>query len=131
VSESPPVAALDQGWREAHAANAAGEFARLEALLTRLLPLAERVHGVESPEVERALQELAYAHRRQGKYAEAIPVLRRLVGLQERLHGPSHSGLGLSLDLLAAAVSRAHPDRMSEVKKLETRAAHIRLRRRR
>ena len=61
---------------------------------------------------------------------EAEPVLRRLVTIQERVFGPNHMVLGLTLDLLAAAVSRAHPERLSEVKKLENRAAQLRLKRR-
>jgi len=127
----PSAAALADVWREARNASASSDFARLEQIAARALEWAERLHGDASVEVERALQELAYAQRRQSRYAQAIPVLRRLVALQEQLHGLSHAGLGLSLDLLAAAISRAHPERMSEVKKLETRAAHVRLRRRR
>lgn len=117
-------------WDAARAASAASRFRDLEALSRELSGVAVATHGEDSEPNVRALGELAYALRRQGNYLAAEPVLRRLVAIQERLFGPHHPGLGLTLDLLAAAVSRAHPERMSEVKKLESRAAHVRLRRR-
>lgn len=117
-------------WRDARAASAASRFRDLEAISLELSALAVRTHGEHSEPNARALSELAYALRRQGNYLEAEPVLRRLVTIQERVFGPNHMVLGLTLDLLAAAVSRAHPERLSEVKKLENRAAQVRLRRR-
>lgn len=117
-------------WRRAQDASEAGRFRDLERFASELSALAVAGRGETSEANARALTELAYALRRQGKYAAAEPVLRRLVAIQEQLHGPDHPGLGLTLDLLAAAVSRAHPERMSEVKKLESRAAHVRLKRR-
>jgi predicted nucleic acid-binding protein len=122
--------ATDRLWHEAREASARGSFRELEAVTTELSARAVRSSGEDSEANARALAELAYALRRQGNYAAAEPVLRRLVSIQERTLGPHHASLGLTLDLLAAAVSRAHPERMSEVKKLESRAAHVRLRRR-
>lgn len=117
-------------WGRARDASAQGRFGDLARLAAELSARAVGAHGEHSEANARALAELAYALRRQGDYAAAEPVLRRLVAIQEAVHGPNHPALGLSLDLLAAAISRAHPERMSEVKKLESRAAHVRLRRR-
>ncbi|MFN7954847.1 MAG: tetratricopeptide repeat protein [bacterium] len=129
-ADALPRAALAALWQRASAASSAARFAELERVMTEASALAVRLHGENHAETARALNELAYALRRQGNYAAAEPVLRRLIAIQETLEGPEHPSLGLLLDLLAAAVSRVHPGRMSEVKKLESRAAHLRLRRR-
>ncbi len=121
---------LDALWQHARGASERSDFAALAELTSQAASLAARLHGENHPETARALNELAYALRRQGNYAAAEPVLRRLIAIQEALVGPQHPSLGLLLDLLAAAVSRVHPGRMSEVKKLENRAAQLRLKRR-
>lgn len=127
AAEADPESGL---WDRAREASSQGRFGELARHAAELSARAVATHGERSEANARALAELAYALRRQGDYAAAEPVLRRLVAIQEAVHGPNHPALGLSLDLLAAAVSRAHPERMSEVKKLESRAAHVRLRRR-
>src|SRR6202035_5298573 len=79
-----------------------GKIGKAEPYCQRSLASYEKALGLEHPQVEASLQNLAKLYQTQGQYRKAEPLFQRSLATREKAFGPEHPDVAISLTNLAA-----------------------------
>jgi tetratricopeptide (TPR) repeat protein len=96
----------DQLYQEVSEVDRRGRYREAVPLLQRILEVRQRHLGPDSPEVGRALNDLAFFLNESGKYAEAEPLDRQALALYRKVLGEEHPGTANSYNNLAMNLAR-------------------------
>jgi tetratricopeptide (TPR) repeat protein len=101
-----------------------GNYARAEALFTKLLEVDRGTLGQEHPYTLIAMNNLALLYRYQGKYANAEPLYIEVLALQRRVLGPEHPRRLASMNDLALLYLNQGKDAQAEALLREALDSH-------
>ncbi len=100
-----------------------GQYDRAEELLRQLLTDEEQTHGLESPEVAVALNNIAFFRQNTSRMAEAEPLMRRALDIDTQSFGDQHPIVAHDLNDLAQVLQATN--RLGEAEPLMRRALAI------